>query len=132
MVSDLKTRPSRPLSPHLQIYRMLQITSVLSMSHRIAGVALSVGTLLLAAWLIAAATSADAFAAVQGFIGSWFGLLLLFGWSVALFYHLLNGVRHLFWDAGYGFEIKTFHASGWAVVIGTAILTVLAWGIGLS
>jgi succinate dehydrogenase / fumarate reductase cytochrome b subunit len=131
MASDLKPRPARPLSPHLQIYRW-QITSVLSILHRAMGVALSAGTILLAAWLIAAASGPDAFDAMQGFVGSWFGMLLLLGWSVALFYHLLNGVRHLFWDAGYGLDIRTVHASGWAVVAGTAVLTLLAWGIGLS
>ena len=121
----------RPLSPHLQIYRP-QITSVLSITHRITGVALSVGTLLLAWWLVAAASGNAAFSSVSSFIGSPLGLLMLFGWSVALFYHLANGIRHLFWDAGYGFELPTMQATGYGVLIGTAVLTLLAWGIGLS
>ena len=117
---------NRPLSPHLRVYRP-QITSVLSIMHRFAGVALAVGTLLLVYWLAAAATGPEAYAIAQGLIGSWLGRLLLLGWSVALFYHLLNGIRHLCWDAGWGFELKSIYASGWAVVIGTGALTLLAW-----
>jgi succinate dehydrogenase / fumarate reductase cytochrome b subunit len=121
----------RPLSPHLQVYRW-QITSVLSILHRATGVALSVGTLLLVAWLVALATSDAAFAAVQGFIGSPIGYLVLFGWTVSLFYHLCNGIRHLAWDAGHGFEIRTVHTTGWTVVIATVVLTVIAWAVGLA
>jgi succinate dehydrogenase / fumarate reductase cytochrome b subunit len=121
----------RPLSPHLQVYRP-QLTSVLSILHRITGVALVVGSLVLVWWVVAAASGADYFAYVQGWIGSWLGYLLLFGWSVALFYHLCAGIRHLVWDAGYGFELDTVYKSGWAVVAATATLTVLAWVIGLS
>jgi len=121
----------RPLSPHLQIYRP-QLTSVLSILHRFTGLALSVGTLLLAWWLVALASGEDSFNAAQGFVGSWLGKLLLLGWSFAVFFHLANGIRHLFWDAGYGFAIKTTYASGWTVVAASALLTVLAWGLGLS
>lgn len=121
----------RPLSPHLQVYRP-QLTSVLSISHRAAGIALAIGTLLLVYWLLAAAAGPAAFAGAQAFIGSWFGLLILFGWSVALFFHLANGIRHLFWDAGFGFELKTAYGSGYAVLAATVILTVLAWVLGLS
>lgn len=130
MASDPAAHSRRPLSPHLLIYRP-QITMVLSITHRATGVGLAVGTLLLAWWLVAAASGEAAFAAVQWFMGSWLGLLMLFCWSAALFYHLLNGIRHLFWDAGYGFELKTVTASGLAVVGGTAVLTVLAWVAGL-
>jgi succinate dehydrogenase / fumarate reductase cytochrome b subunit len=119
----------RPLSPHLQIYRP-QLTSMLSISHRAAGVALAVGALLLVCWIISAAAGPAAFTALQRFLGSWFGILILFGWSVALFYHLSNGIRHLFWDVGYGFDLKTAYASGYAVLAATAVLTVLAWIIG--
>jgi succinate dehydrogenase / fumarate reductase cytochrome b subunit len=121
----------RPLSPHLQVYRP-QLTSVLSILHRLTGVALAIGTLMLACWLIAAAGGADAFAAVQGFMGSWIGRLLLFGWSYALFYHLCNGIRHLFWDAGLGFELKNAYASGWCVVAASAALTLIAWVWGYA
>ncbi|HLS68795.1 MAG TPA: succinate dehydrogenase, cytochrome b556 subunit [Kiloniellales bacterium] len=120
----------RPLSPHLQVYRP-QLTSVMSVTHRFTGIALAVGTLLLVYWLAAAAAGPEAFARAQGFVGSWFGILLLFGWTVALFYHLCNGIRHLFWDAGYGFELPQAYASGWAVVIATGVLTLLAWIIGV-
>jgi succinate dehydrogenase / fumarate reductase cytochrome b subunit len=122
---------ARPLSPHLQVYRP-QITSVMSISHRITGVALAVGTLLLVCWIGAAASGADAYATVQGFIGNWFGQLLLLGWSFCLFYHLANGIRHLFWDAGKGFEIETMEMSGKLVIAAAVILTVLAWGIALT
>ncbi|MGH7126703.1 MAG: succinate dehydrogenase, cytochrome b556 subunit [Stellaceae bacterium] len=122
---------SRPLSPHLQVYKW-QITMVLSISHRATGLALSVGTLLLVWWLVALATGPQAFAAAQGFVGSWLGKLLLLGWTFSLFFHLANGIRHLFWDAGYGFEIKTTTASGWAVVATSVALTVIAWAAGLA
>lgn len=121
----------RPLSPHLQIYRW-QWTMALSILHRIAGVALGLGSLLLVYWLTAAAQGPAAFARAQAFVGSWFGLLLLFGFSVALFYHLANGIRHLFWDAGRGFELKSAYASGLAVLAATAVLTLLAWVLGFA
>jgi succinate dehydrogenase / fumarate reductase cytochrome b subunit len=115
----------RPLSPHLQIYKP-QITSVLSIAHRITGVALSVGTLLLVWWLLAAAAGPAAYAQAQAFIGSWLGILLLIGWAYALFFHLCNGIRHLVWDAGHGFDLATTYASGWAVVAASAGLTLIA------
>jgi succinate dehydrogenase / fumarate reductase, cytochrome b subunit len=121
----------RPLSPHLQVYRP-QITSVLSITHRITGVALAVGTLLLTWWLVAAATGNAAFSNVSAFIGSPLGLLMLFGWSVALFYHLGNGIRHLFWDAGLGFDMATAEKTGYAVLAFTAVTTAIAWFVGLA
>ena len=117
---------NRPLSPHLQVYKP-QLTSVLSITHRATGVALAVGTLLLVWWLVAAATGESAFADVQAFIGSWFGRLLLFGWSYALFYHLCNGIRHLFWDAGKGMELETAYSSGRLVIAASIILTAAVW-----
>ncbi|HVM85835.1 MAG TPA: succinate dehydrogenase, cytochrome b556 subunit [Candidatus Binatia bacterium] len=119
----------RPLSPHLQIYRR-QLTSVTSILHRLTGIGLAVGLLYLVCWLVAAASGADAFDRLQGFNGSFIGRLLLFGWSIAFFYHLLNGVRHLAWDAGWGFDLPTTYKTGWAVFIGTAVLTIVAWVIG--
>lgn len=121
----------RPLSPHLQVYRP-QLTSVLSILHRITGVALAVGTLLLVYWLAAAATGPEAFATAQGLLGSIVGRLLLLGWTYALFYHLCNGIRHLYWDAGLGFELPTVYRSGWAVVVVSLILTVGSWGLGYA
>lgn len=120
----------RPLSPHLQIYKP-QITSVLSIFHRITGVALSAGTLLLVWWLVAAATSDSAFATVSMVVGSWVGKLVLFGWTLALWYHFCAGVRHLGWDFGYGFELTQVHATGRLVVIATVVLTILCWLVGL-
>lgn len=126
---DMDAR-KRPLSPHLQIYRW-QITNSLSILHRMTGVALSVGTLLLLYWLAAAATGPAAFATAQAVVGSWIGRLLLFGWSIALFYHLCNGLRHLAWDAGYGFSLPSVTKSGMAVLGATAVLTLAAWIAGL-
>ena len=120
----------RPLSPHLQVYRW-QLTSVLSILHRATGVALSLGTILLVCWLVAAAEGPEAYLGMQNFVGSWLGLLLLFGWSVALFYHLCNGIRHLWWDTGRGLDLRSVYAGGWAVLGVTAVLTVLAWVLGV-
>jgi succinate dehydrogenase / fumarate reductase cytochrome b subunit len=122
---------NRPISPHLQIYKP-QLTSMLSILHRITGVALSVGTLVLVYWLIAAAAGPAAFDSAQAIVGSWLGRLLLFGWAFALFFHLTNGIRHLFWDAGYGFELKTVYASGWAVVVAAVALTLLSFIAGYA
>jgi succinate dehydrogenase / fumarate reductase cytochrome b subunit len=118
----------RPLSPFMfpNWYRF-QITSALSILHRLTGVALAVGSILLAWWLIAVATGGEIFAATHAFISSPIGVLLLFLWSVAFFYHLCNGIRHLAWDAGYGFELRQVHLSGYAVLAATAVLTIIAW-----
>ncbi|MFQ5954889.1 MAG: succinate dehydrogenase, cytochrome b556 subunit [Kiloniellales bacterium] len=125
------TTGERPLSPHLMIYRP-QLTSVLSITHRLTGVALVAGTLLLTWWLVAAALGSGAFEVVQAFLGHWVGRLMLFGWTYALFYHLCNGIRHLFWDAGYGFELPTVYATGWAVVAVSIGLTLVAWAAGYA
>ena len=124
------TAVRRPLSPHLQVYRP-QITSVLSIMNRISGVATSVGTLLMVWWLVASAGSPKGFASMQGFVGSWFGLLLLFGWTLALVYHFVGGIRHLAWDLGYGWDLPQVYASGYAAIAATGILTVLIWIAGL-
>lgn len=116
----------RPTSPHLQIYKP-QLTSVLSITHRGTGLFLSLGALALCYWLLAVAGGPAAYAEAQGIINSWYGQLLLFGWVASLYYHLCNGIRHLFWDAGYGLELKTTYASGYAVVAVSIILTVVTW-----
>ena len=125
--------PNRPLSPHIQVYRP-QITSVLSIAHRITGVALTAGTLLLTWWLVAAAYGPKQFATAQGFIGSWIGQLLLWGFTFALFYHLGNGVRHLAWDFGWGFELGQLRTSGIAVLVfacaATLITLIAAYAVG--
>ena len=120
------TTGNRPLSPHLQVYRP-QITSLLSIVHRLTGVALAAGALLLGYWLTSAAYGPETFAFAQGFLASWFGRLILFGMTFALFYHLLNGIRHLAWDAGWGFEMETLKLTGWLVIAATVVLTLITW-----
>jgi succinate dehydrogenase / fumarate reductase, cytochrome b subunit len=117
---------TRPLSPNIQIYRP-QLTSVLSIANRITGLVLSVGAVVLVVWLIAAATGPKAYAIVQGAIASWIGQIVLFGCTFAFFLHLCGGIRHLVWDAGYGFSLRSIYASGWAVVAASGALTVAAW-----
>ncbi len=118
--------PNRPLSPHLQVYR-LPLTALMSISHRITGVGLTFGTLLLAWWIVAAAYGPTDYAEVQSFLGSWIGLLLLFGFSFALYFHLCNGIRHLFWDIGKYFELEQTRRADVFVLIGAAALTVATW-----
>jgi succinate dehydrogenase / fumarate reductase cytochrome b subunit len=114
----------RPLSPHIQIYRP-QITSVLSILHRLTGVALTFGTLFLTWWLVSAAYGPDAFATAQGFLGSIVGHLLLWGFTFAVFYHLGNGVRHLLWDFGWGFELPQLRQSGVLMVAFAVVATLV-------
>ena len=121
----------RPLSPHLQIYKP-QMSSALSIFHRMSGIALSVGALLLVCWLVAAASGDAAYDGLSGFLRSWLGVLLLFGWTVALWYHFCTGIRHLFWDAGYGFDLPTMHLTGKIALGATAALTVLTWILGIA
>jgi len=122
---------SRPLSPHLQIYKP-QISSALSILHRISGVALGAGALLLALWLAAAATSPGAFLVAQELVDSGLGMLTLFGFTLALFYHFCSGIRHLLWDVGYGFDLPTMHRTGYIVISASIGLTVLVWTLGLT
>jgi succinate dehydrogenase / fumarate reductase cytochrome b subunit len=104
----------------------------LSILHRITGVALGAGMVLLVYWLVATAAGAIAYETARGLIGSFLGRLFLFGWTVALFYHLCNGIRHLFWDIGVGLELRTAYRSGTAVLIATAVLTLASWIAGYS
>lgn len=126
---QLKSPHPRPLSPHLQVYKP-QLTSITSILHRFSGIALSAGLLYLLFWLMAAAQGAESFDGLQDFNGSFIGRVLLLGWSVSFFYHLLNGIRHLVWDAGYGFDLPTAYRTGYAALIGAALLTLLAWIVG--
>ena len=121
----------RPLSPHLQVYRP-QITSILSILHRLTGIVLGVGTLLLAWWLIAAALGPGAYADAEWFISSWVGRLVLLGFTFSLFYHLCNGIRHLGWDIGWGFDLPVLHVTGWLVLLAAMGLTLLAWILGYA
>lgn len=121
----------RPLSPHLQIYGW-KITMAASITHRITGVGLGIGSLLLTCWLLALADGPESYAALQAFLGSWFGRLLLLGFTWSMMYHLCNGVRHLFWDVGYGFEISTANRTAWAAFTGSVLLTVIVWGLAYT
>lgn len=125
-MSNIKPE-NRPLSPHLQVYKP-QISSVLSILHRMTGVVLGLGVAIVI-WFFAAAASTDpdALENFNSVMTSWIGLIVLFGFTLALWYHTLNGIRHLFWDMGYGFELKTMEKSGIAVLAGTVILTVFTW-----
>lgn len=99
----------------------------LSILHRATGIALAAGTLLLIYWLWAAASGPNAYAAARAFLAGWLGVILLIGWSAAFYYHLFNGIRHLVWDTGKGFELKTARASGYIVVAAAAAATALTW-----
>jgi succinate dehydrogenase / fumarate reductase cytochrome b subunit len=119
-------RAGRPLSPHLQVYKW-QWTMALSILHRVTGVALAVGTLLLVWWLASAAYGEAAYAEARAFLGSWIGQLLLLGWSAAFFYHLANGIRHMLWDTGRLLDLKGAYRSGMLVLAATVVLTAAAW-----
>lgn len=122
----------RPLSPFMiGPYYRPQLTSMLSITHRLFGIALSVGSVLLVVWLAALAAGPETFAQVNGFWNTWIGKLLLLGWSYALFYHLCNGIRHLFWDAGYGFDLKTTYQSGYVMVAASILLTAAVWVLAI-
>jgi succinate dehydrogenase / fumarate reductase cytochrome b subunit len=112
---------ARPLSPHLSVYRW-QIGNTLSILHRLTGIALALALAALCGWLMALAGGEQSYSTAMQIIVSPIGFLALFGWTFAFMYHLLNGIRHLFWDAGYGFERGARHASGWFAVIGAAVL----------
>ena len=116
----------RPLSPHLSIYRW-PITMTLSILHRVTGVGLSVGFAVWAAWLFGAMLGAEAYAGVIAMLGTVVGKVLLIGWSFAFFFHLSNGIRHLVWDMGWGFEIGQANASAWFVLLTSIVLTGLFW-----
>ncbi len=116
----------RPMSPHLGIYRW-QLTMMLSIIHRATGIALSVGTILLVALLVSLAAGPESFNAVRGLIASPIGIVLMIGWTWSLFFHLCNGIRHLMWDIGWGFEIPRAYATGWTVVAASLIFTIAIW-----
>ena len=116
----------RPLSPHLSVFRW-PITMVLSILHRMTGVALSVGLVVYAVWLMAAAAGTGLYEGMNAFFGTFIGKLMLIGWSAAFFLHLANGIRHLVWDAGFGFERSSANATGWLVVVATVLATGLFW-----
>ena len=120
------TGKARPLSPHLQIYR-LPLTALLSVTHRLTGLALSFGAVLLIAILFATVAGPEAYAVAHALAASWPGIIVLVLFTFALYFHLCNGVRHLFWDAGFGFELSTAHASAVATLVVSAAMTGITW-----
>ena len=128
-MSTKASSAERPLSPHLQIYKPIP-TMVMSIVHRITGGALYFGTVLIAWWLIAAATSADYFEFVNGLFGSFIGRLVLFGYTWALIHHMLGGIRHFVWDTGAGLDKHTATRFAYATIAASVILTLLIWVAG--
>ena len=124
-------RPPRPLSPHLSIYRVT-MTMAMSIAHRISGGALYVGVLLLAWFLIAASADAATFAVFSNFIQSILGRIVLFGFTWALFHHLIGGIRHIVWDSGHGLDAPLRDQMAWATLIGGFVLTIAVWGVGYA
>lgn len=116
----------RPLSPHLQIYRPL-INMVMSILHRITGVALYFGTLILAVWLVAAASGPEAFHTVNSYLDTWPGRIVMFGYTWALIHHALGGIRHFIWDFGVGYEHETIDLLSWGTIVMSVLLTALVW-----
>lgn len=119
----------RPLSPHLQVYDMVQITSGISIANRITGVLWSIGLVFLVWWLAAAASGPAAFAWAQWFFSSFLGLLMLFGLTAVAWFHTFGGLRHLMWDAGHGFDLPTTMRTGKAMLVATGVATLLTWFI---
>ena len=130
-MSSADVKASRPLSPHLSIYRW-PLTMAMSILHRITGVGLYIGTALLAWWLLAASAGGPAFDFVNGLFGSWLGLLILFGYTWALLHHMLGGLRHFIWDFGYGMGRPARDYLALANIVGSLALTVIVWIIGLA
>ena len=116
----------RPLSPHLQIYKP-QITSVLSILHRGTGIVLSIGSIILVLWIVTLTLGESTYLMYSNIINNWFGKFIIFGFTFALFYHLSNGIRHLFWDAGYGYDLNHAYISGISVIISSLLLTSMTW-----
>lgn len=126
----ISNKQARPLSPNIQIYRP-QLTSVLSIAHRITGIILSVCAVVLVIWLIAAAGGPKAYARFQDLIGSWPGQILLLAATFSFFLHLCGGIRHLVWDTVHGYELRQIYVSGWIVVAASVLLTLAAWLAGM-
>ena len=116
----------RPLSPHLQVYRP-QITSILSITHRMTGVALALGAVLFTYWLASAAYGPESYGRTMDFLQSWFGRLLLFSFTFSMFYHMCNGIRHLGWDLRWGFSLPVLRITGVIVVLSALGLTFASW-----
>jgi succinate dehydrogenase / fumarate reductase cytochrome b subunit len=126
MTDQVTGNRPRPLSPHLSIYKP-QISSVLSIMHRATGVGLAAGALILGLWIWGAAYDVTLFGYVTTLMNHWVGQLFLGAWTLALFYHMFNGIRHLFWDVGMGFELPVMARSGWSVLFLAAAMTAIIW-----
>ena len=124
----MKDNQPRPLSPHLQVYR-LPLTAVLSILHRMTGIVLTLGFVILVAAFGSLAVDAVWYEAIADLFRNWPGCVLLIAWTAALYLHLSNGVRHLIWDAGWGFELKTVDASSFAAIAATVLLTAATWAV---
>ncbi len=120
---------NRPLSPHIQVYKM-PLSAKLSILHRLTGLGLSFGAVVLVLWLFSLAYMSDTAVAIHAFFSSGFGKIVLMAWTFAFFYHFCNGIRHLFWDAGKGFELEQVNRSGVIVIIAALVLTAITWVIG--
>lgn len=127
-MTDAPVRRAAPLSPHLQVWRW-HITMFGSIAHRATGIALYVGALILAGWAMALASGPQGYQAYISVLGHPLGKLVLFGITVSVFYHLLNGVRHLVWDTGHGLDIKSANLSGWLVLIASLVLSLAFWAL---
>jgi succinate dehydrogenase / fumarate reductase cytochrome b subunit len=130
-MSSADAKANRPLSPHLQIYRW-PLTMAMSILHRATGIALYGGTILLAWWLIAAASGETYFNFVNGIFGSWIGLIILFGYTFVLVHHMLGGLRHLIWDFGYGLDRPARDRLALVNIVGSVAITIVLWAIGLA
>lgn len=130
-MGDSTPKRERPLSPNIQIYRP-QLTSVLSIANRMTGIVLGLCAVALVVWLLAAAAGPDAYLAVHRFFLSWAGQMLLFACTYLFYLHLCGGIRHLVWDAVYGFELRTIYASGWIAVIASVALTIITWAVRIG
>ena len=129
-MTETSQSAARPLSPHLSVYRPL-INMVMSILHRITGAALYFGTIILAAWLVAAASGPDAFQTVSGWLNTWAGWIVLFGYTWVLIHHALGGIRHFIWDFGMGYEHETIDLLSWGTGIASALLTIVVWFFAL-
>jgi succinate dehydrogenase / fumarate reductase cytochrome b subunit len=130
-MAKAEARPTRPLSPHLTIFRPY-VNMVMSILHRVTGAANYFGTLLIVAWLTATAAGPEGFVTANEIAGSPIGLLILFGFSWSLIHHALGGVRHFIWDTGRGFDKASVRALSWGTILVSLSLTAIIWFIGLT
>jgi len=130
-MAEIKHTIERPLSPHLTIYRPL-INMVMSIVHRLTGGANYVGTVLIAAWLVAAAMGPEAYGTLNALFGHPLGKLVLLGYSWSVIHHMLGGMRHLIWDTGRGLEIGTVNVLSWLTILGSLALTAALWFAGIA